>query len=72
MDVKKEEKEADLKESNITRYHHDIPREQGEMEKALGTKEMGLGHLGKNIFIGVSAATSHMTSKKWVFMIWFP
>ena len=64
MDVKKEGKQADLQESNITRYHHDIPRKKGENEKALVTKEMGLGHLGKNIFIGDSAATSHMTSRK--------
>ena len=36
----------------------------GENEKALVTKEMGLGFLEKNIFIGDSAATSHMTSRK--------
>ena len=64
MDVKKEGKQADLQESNITRYHHDIPRKKGKNEKALVTKEMGLGHLGENIFIGDSAATSHMTSRK--------
>ena len=46
------------------RYHHDIPRGKGENEKALVTKEIGLGYLGKNIFIGDSAATSHMTSRK--------
>ena len=45
-------------------YRHDIPRKKGENEKALVTKEMGLGYLGKNIFIGDSAATSHMTSRK--------
>ena len=33
-------------------------------EKALVTKEMTLSNLGKNIFIGDSAATSHMTSNK--------
>ena len=64
MDVKKEGKQADLQELNIMRYHHDIPRKKGKNEKALVTKEMGLGHLGKNIFIGDSAATSHMTSRK--------
>ena len=48
----------------MTRYHHDIPRKKGENEKALVTKEMGLGFLEKNIFIGDSAATSHMTSRK--------
>ena len=47
MDVKKEGKQAGLQESNITRYHHDIPRKKGENEKALVTKEMGLGHLEK-------------------------
>ena len=64
MDVKKEGKQADLQESKITRYHHDIPRKKGENEKALVTKEIGLGYLGKNIFIGDSAATSHMMSRK--------
>ena len=33
-------------------------------EKALVTKEMALSNPGKNIFIGDSAATSHMTSNK--------
>ena len=33
-------------------------------EQALVTKEMTLSNLGKNIFIGDSAATSHMTSNK--------
>ena len=33
-------------------------------EKALVTKEMTLSNLGKNIFIGDSAATSHMMSNK--------
>ena len=64
LDVKKEGKQADLQELNKTRYHHDIPRNKGENEQALVTKEMGLGHLGKNIFIGDSAPTSHMTSRK--------
>ena len=36
----------------------------GGNEKALVTKEMALSNLGKNIFIGDSAATSHMTSNK--------
>ena len=35
-----------------------------ENEKALVTKEMGLSSLGENIFIGDSAATSHMTCNK--------
>ena len=64
MDEKKEGKQADLLRSKITRYEHDIPRNKGENEKALVTKEMERSHLGKNIFIGDSAATSHMTSNK--------
>ena len=64
MDLEKEGKQADLQELNITRYHHDIPRKKCENEKALVTKEMGLGFLEKNIFIGDSAAPSHMTNRK--------
>ena len=44
--------------------HHEIPRNVEKNEKALVTKEMALSNLGKNIFIGDSAATSHMTSNK--------
>ena len=64
MDEVKEGKQADLLRSKITRYDHDIPRKKGENEKALVRKEMALSHLGKNILIGDSAATSHMTSNK--------
>ena len=64
MDEKKEGKQADLLKSKTTLYHHDIPRKKAENEKALVTKEMELLHLGENIFIGDSAATSHMTSNK--------
>ena len=45
-------------------YHHDIPRKNAENEKDLLTKEMELLHLVKNIFIGDSAATSHMIRNK--------
>ena len=64
MDEEKEGKQADLLRSKITQYDHDIPRKNEENEKALVMKEMELSHLGKNIFIGDSAATSHMTSTK--------
>ena len=64
MDEKKEGKQVDLLKSKITRYHHNIPRKKAENEKALVTKEMRLSNLGENIFIGDSAATSHMTSNK--------
>ena len=37
-------------------------KKKGDNEKALVTNEMGLNYLGKSIFIGDSAATSHMTS----------
>ena len=50
MDVKKEGKQADLQESNITRYHHDIPRKKGENEKALVMKEMGLKSSEKTFY----------------------
>ena len=40
------------------------PKKKGKNEKALVTKEMALSNLGKNIFIGDSAATSHMTRNK--------
>ena len=64
MDEKKEGKQVNLLKSKSTRYHHNIPRKKGESEKALVMIEMELSHLGKNIFIGDSAATSHMTSNK--------
>ena len=64
MDEKKEGKQADQLKSKTTRYHHDIPRKKAENEKALVMNEMELSHLGKNIFIGDSAASSHMTSNK--------
>ena len=55
---KKEGKRADLLKSKITPYHHDVPRNKGKNEKALVTNEMGLNYLGKNTFIGDSAATT--------------
>ena len=64
MDEEKEGKQADLLKLKTTRYHHNIPRKKAENEKALVTNEIELSHLGKNIFIGDSAATSHMTSNK--------
>ena len=64
MDEEKEGKQVDLLRSKITQYDHDIPRKKGGNEKALVTKEMELSHLGKNIFIRDSAATSLMTSNK--------
>ena len=62
IDKKKEGKQANLLNKEKPRYHHDIPRKKNE--KALVTKDMALSNLGENIFIGDSAATSHMTSNK--------
>ena len=64
MDEKKEGKRADLLNKEKQQYHDDIPRKKGENEKSPVTKEMALSNLGENIFIGDSAATSHMTSNK--------
>ena len=64
MDEEKEGKQADLLRSKIRQYGHGISRKKGENEKVLVTKEMELSHLGKNIFIGDSAANSHVTSSK--------
>ena len=64
MDEYKKGKQADLLEDEKPGNHHEIPRKKGGNEKALVTKEMALSNLGKNIFIGDSAATSHMTSNK--------
>ena len=41
-----------------------LNRKQHDIIMALVMKEMGLLNLGENIFIGDSAATSHMTSNK--------
>ena len=72
MDEGNKGKQADLLNEEKPRNCHEIPRKKGENEKALVTKEMALSNLGKNIFIGDSAATSHMTSNKMGVYIWFP
>ena len=64
MDEGKKGKQADLVNDEKPRNHHEIPRKKGGNEKPLVTKEMALSNLGKDIFIGDSAATSHMTSNK--------
>ena len=72
MDEEKEGKQANLRNKEKPLNHHDIPRKKGGNEKALVTKEMALSNLGENIFIGDSAATSHMTNNKWGVYNWFP
>ena len=64
LDLEKEGKQADPEELNITRYRHDIPRKKVKMRKLWSRKKWGWDSLKKNIFIGDSAATSHMTSRK--------
>ena len=56
--------QAELQKIENPKNDHEIPRNQEKNEKALVTKEMTVSNLGKNIFIGDSAATSHMTSNK--------
>ena len=63
MDLEKEGKQADLQELNIMRYRHDIPRKKVKMRKLWSRRKWGWDSL-KNIFIGDSAATSHMTNRK--------
>ena len=64
MDKGNKGKQANLLNDEKPRNRHEIPRKKGGNEKALVTKEMALSNLGKNIFIGDSAATSYMTSNK--------
>ena len=56
-------KQADPKNKK-TKDDHEKPRKNDENDKALVTKEMTLSNIGNYIFIGDSAATSHMTNNK--------
>ena len=47
-----------------TKDDHEKPRKNDGNDKALVTKEMTLSNIGNDIFIGDSAATSHMTINK--------
>ena len=47
-----------------TKDEHQKSRENAKFDKALVTKEMTLSNIGNDIFIGDSAATSHMTKNK--------
>ena len=47
MDLEKEGKQADLKELNTTRYHHDIPRNKVKMRKLWSRKKWGWDSLKK-------------------------
>ena len=64
IDKHKKREQPDLQKDEKLRNCHEIPRKEEKNEKALVTKEMVLSNLGKNIFIGDSAATSQTTSNK--------
>ena len=48
MDLKKEGKQADLQELNITRYRHDIPRKKVKMRKLWSRRKWGWDSLKKH------------------------
>ena len=55
---------ADLKKFKKTQDGHENPNKNDENDQALVSKERTLSNTGNDIFIGDSAATSHMTNKK--------
>ena len=57
-DSKLSGEQAELWENEKPKDDHNKSRNKEENEKALVTKEMTLSNLGRNIFIGVSAATN--------------
>ena len=64
--VAKMRKESTLTRKKIkkTKDDNENPCKNDEKDKALVTKEMTLSNIGNDIFIGDSAATSHMTNNK--------
>ena len=55
---------ADPKKVKKTEDDHENPSKNDEKDQALVTNEMTLSNIGNDIFIGDSAATSHMTNNK--------
>ena len=55
---------ADPKKVKKTQDDHENPSKNDENDQALVTNEMALSSIGNDIFIGDSAATSHMTNNK--------
>ena len=55
-------KQAELKKMKNTKDDHENSRENDEFDNGLVTKEMTLSNIGNDIFIGDSAANSHMTN----------
>ena len=55
---------ADLKKVKKTKDDHENPSKNDEKDQALVPNEMTLSNIGNDIFIGDSAATSHITNNK--------
>ena len=55
---------TDLKQSKKTHDGHKNPSKNDENDQDLVSNEMTLSSIGNGIFIGDSAATSHMTNNK--------
>ena len=55
---------ADSKKIKKTQDGHENPSKNDENDQALVSNEMTLSSIGSDIFIGDSAATSHMTNNK--------
>ena len=66
MDKEKKGKQANLLNKEKPRNHHDIPRKKGEGGSS-GHQGNGTVKPWGNIFIGDSAATSHITRNKFEF-----
>ena len=63
--VAKKRKESVLTQKiKKTQDGHENPRKNDENDQALVSNEMTLSRIGDDIFIGDSAATSHMTNNK--------
>ena len=61
---KEEGKRADPNKAQKTQKGHENQNKNDENDKALVSNEMTLSSIGKDIFIGDSAATSHMTNNR--------
>ena len=61
---KEEGKCTDPKKDKKTQDGHENPEKNDEHDQALVSNEMTLSSIGKDIFIGDSAATSHMTNNR--------
>ena len=61
---KEEGKRANPKKVKKTQDDHENQEKNDEDDQALVSNEMTLSSIGSNIFIGDSAATSHMTNNR--------